>query len=363
MFYNPGIMDLDINDVKRIYFLTRTSLSEKRIINLGKYISGMDMLVDRIIKIHSIDLEKDWALFDFNYINNNTFFASKREIIDEKNIFQGTYTHACRTGKKYLIQIIGKYGYCKRCDTQFFPRIWWDHPLRNSYDYNEIKYGLNIQKKNIELDKDYEIKLLKLKVDPNILKKAKSNIHSKYEIEKALNTRFYDKNNPPPSSKIHIKLGILSDIWTIRPVKNLGIYPDADYFFHNCTNNIERILFEEKSFYPWCPGCFTKFIPSWDKETIEVYKDQITINTYIAKNNEIKDEEVLTKKRIHKSSHEYFYLSILGLNDRASPEEISNTFRKLSKIYHPDFGGNSQMFQKIVKAKNWLLKFYKYSIK
>ena len=80
------------------------------------------------------------------------------------------------------------------------------------------------------------------------------------------------------------------------------------------------------------------------------------------------DGENTTKNRDKKikiafeSSNEFFYLSILGLNERCTIKKLNDAFRKMSKIYHPDYGGDSKMFQKIVKAKNWLFKFYKYSL-
>jgi len=185
------------------------------------------------------------------------------------------------------------------------------------------------------------------------------NIHSPYEIEKVLNTKYYDRNNPPPPSKIHNKLITLYNIWKVRPVKKLGIHNDSKFFFHKCSNSTERILFQNKYFYTWCPGCFTKFIPDWDKNTINLYRKELEGNGYYSIPQENNYDNLFTAKRVYKNSDEYHYLSILGLNDRVNVFTVNNTFRKLSKIYHPDHGGNTKMFQKIVKAKNWLLKYYK----
>ena len=357
-------MILSKNDINRIYFLTRTSLPVKRIENIALYIDDINMLIDRIIRLHNADLDRDWALYDFEYKNGKSIYAKNKEIINEKDIFRGTYIHKCKNGQKYLIQITEKSGYCKKCDTQFFPELWWEHPLKDKLSYQEIKYGIKIQRHQIQLDEEYSKKLLHLGVDHRILENAKSVIHSPYEIEKMLNTKYYDWNNPPPPSKIHSKLIMLSKVWKIKPVINLGIHPDTNYFFHRCNDNTERIIFQEKHFYPWCRGCFTKFIPQWDKKTIKLYKEHITVNGYTEKDNEAKrkkDKKIKIKKAF-KSSNEFFYLSILGLNERCSISELNETFRKMSKIYHPDFGGDSKMFQKIVKAKKWLFKFYKYSI-
>jgi|GEM_PF-4363640 len=358
-------MELTVEDIIKIYFLTRTSLTKSRIINLAKYASSFSALINKIKRLRNPDLDRDWVLFDFEYKLNKTIYAQYKEIIKESDIFQGSYRHLCTNDLIYLIQIIGKSGYCRKCDTQFFPSIWWNHPLKNQLNYNEIKYGKNIEKYPIKLDEKYKLKLLTYSVDIRILEKAMSVIHSPYEIEKILKTQFYDKTFPPPPVKIHSKLMTLYNIWTIKPVKRLGIYPDSKYFFHNCKNNSERILFEEKNYYPWCPGCYTKFIPHWDHHTISKYHKLFTVKTYTSGSYETINNKnnMLTEKKIHKGSDEFFYLSILGLNDRSNIDEINNTFRKLSKIYHPDSGGNSEMFQRIVKAKEWLIKYYKHSIK
>lgn len=49
-------------------------------------------------------------------------------------------------------------------------------------------------------------------------------------------------------------------------------------------------------------------------------------------------------------------LRLLGLESGASNDEIKKAFRKKSLIYHPDrTGGNSEMFQRLVEAKERLL--------
>lgn len=49
-------------------------------------------------------------------------------------------------------------------------------------------------------------------------------------------------------------------------------------------------------------------------------------------------------------------LRLLGLEDGASNENIKRAFRKKSLIYHPDRnGGNAEMFQRLVEAKERLL--------
>ena len=189
-----------------------------------------------------------------------------------------------------------------------------------------------------------------------ILNKTLSSIHSAREIEKILNTRFYDWKNPPLASKIHAKLSFLNNVWDTRPVLSLGIYQDTKYFFHKCNNKIKKILFEEKILFPWCPYCFAKFIPAWDRQTIKNYYAYFTIDTYAPENSPESENELTS---YNENPDETFYLSILGLEKNSTIEEINNTFRKLSKIYHPDLGGDSVSFQEIVNAKNWLIKFYK----
>lgn len=355
-------MNLTKDQIKKIFFLTRTSISERRIKNLAVYMEDFEALIDRINHLNYTDLDRDWTLYDLEYKQGKSVYAKNIKVIDEKDIFKGTHIHRCKTGHKLLIQLIGNSGYCRRCDTQFIPKTWWDHPLKDSVDYNEIKYGLNIPKAPFKIEDGYQNKLKRINVDKRILNKACSAVHSPIEIEKILNTKYYDWNNPPLPSKIHSKLLMLYKLWSTRPVLILGIYPDSAYFFHKCKNNIERILFEEKYFLPWCPSCFTKFIPSYDLKTIEKYKEYITIKgySYDIKNENKKYINEETKLiTIHKDSNEYYYLSALGLEDRCSVEEVNYAFRKMSKIYHPDFGGDSEMFQKIVKAKNWLYKYYK----
>lgn len=49
-------------------------------------------------------------------------------------------------------------------------------------------------------------------------------------------------------------------------------------------------------------------------------------------------------------------LRLLGLKSGASNDEIKKAFRKKSLIYHPDRdGGNAEMFQCLVEAKERLL--------
>lgn len=49
-------------------------------------------------------------------------------------------------------------------------------------------------------------------------------------------------------------------------------------------------------------------------------------------------------------------LRLLGLESGASNEDIKSAFRKKSLIYHPDRnGGNAEMFQRLVEAKERLL--------
>lgn len=49
-------------------------------------------------------------------------------------------------------------------------------------------------------------------------------------------------------------------------------------------------------------------------------------------------------------------LRLLGLEGSASNEDIKRAFRKKSLIYHPDRnGGNAEMFQRLVEAKERLL--------
>lgn len=49
-------------------------------------------------------------------------------------------------------------------------------------------------------------------------------------------------------------------------------------------------------------------------------------------------------------------LRLLGLEGDASNEDIKKAFRKKSLIYHPDRnGGNAEMFQRLVEAKERLL--------
>ena len=49
-------------------------------------------------------------------------------------------------------------------------------------------------------------------------------------------------------------------------------------------------------------------------------------------------------------------LRLLGLESGASIDEIKKAFRKKSLIYHPDRnGGNAEMFQRLVEAKERLL--------
>lgn len=49
-------------------------------------------------------------------------------------------------------------------------------------------------------------------------------------------------------------------------------------------------------------------------------------------------------------------LRLLGLESGANNEDIKRAFRKKSLIYHPDRnGGNAEMFQRLVEAKERLL--------
>ena len=66
-------MNLSENEYKKILFLTRTNISEARIKRLGKYFTDFNLLLDRINKLNHPDLDHDWSLFDFEYIDDKKF--------------------------------------------------------------------------------------------------------------------------------------------------------------------------------------------------------------------------------------------------------------------------------------------------
>jgi curved DNA-binding protein CbpA len=48
------------------------------------------------------------------------------------------------------------------------------------------------------------------------------------------------------------------------------------------------------------------------------------------------------------------YYQLLKVSVTASPDEIKKAFRKLSKLYHPDVGGDTEQFKKINEAHQTL---------
>lgn len=355
-------MILKKDDLEKVYFITRTSLSEELINTIALSVRDLDELIYNVKQYRRDDLNRDWALFDFYFKKDKLIFAKNYILIKEKDIFRGSYIHHCSNNFKYLLYIIDNFAYCKRCDTQFFPKLWWDNPYKDKFGYYDLKYNNSLVKSKITLSVEYKEKLLNYGINGDFLNKVMSVILSEMELERFLMTKLYDLKNPPPASKIHEKLISLFNLWSVRPVKKLSVHPDKEYFFHKCNAGIERIIFQERHFYSWCPVCFTKFIPEYDRKAIDNYYEYITVRSYVYTDNFYIKSEVDSREILLKNSDEYFYLSILGFNERTTPENVISRFRHLSKLYHPDIGGDSEMFQKIVKAKEWLLKFYNYSI-
>lgn len=52
-------------------------------------------------------------------------------------------------------------------------------------------------------------------------------------------------------------------------------------------------------------------------------------------------------------------LSLLGLNESATEEDVKSAYRKLSLTHHPDKGGKQSVFVEITSAKNKCLKWLK----
>lgn len=51
------------------------------------------------------------------------------------------------------------------------------------------------------------------------------------------------------------------------------------------------------------------------------------------------------------------WFSILGISPTSNKDEILDAYRRLAKVYHPDKGGNGEMFIKITEAKNRCLSY------
>jgi hypothetical protein len=49
----------------------------------------------------------------------------------------------------------------------------------------------------------------------------------------------------------------------------------------------------------------------------------------------------------------------LSLSDNATEDDVKSKYRELSKLHHPDMGGNSAKFMEITEAKNKCLIFFK----
>lgn len=45
------------------------------------------------------------------------------------------------------------------------------------------------------------------------------------------------------------------------------------------------------------------------------------------------------------------HYELLGVNPGASEGQIAAAFRKLAKVYHPDHGGNGELFARLVSAR------------
>jgi hypothetical protein len=53
------------------------------------------------------------------------------------------------------------------------------------------------------------------------------------------------------------------------------------------------------------------------------------------------------------------YLSTLGFDKIPVLDDLNKKYRELVMQHHPDKGGNSEMFQKITEAKNYILRYIK----
>lgn len=354
-------MFVSSDEMKRIYFLTHTDLPEHKIHNIATICRDIFEIIDIIhTRYKAIDKNRDWSIFDYEYKNGRLFFAENITYIDEQEIYKDTYTHQCRNKQKYIIQIIGEYGYCRKCDTQFFPRLWSEHQLRSQYTYLELKQHIYTQRRPFTLDQSYHNGLHRLGIDDRILAKAIQYCHSPFEIERMLNTKNFDRHNPPPPSRLHNKLLLLANIWKTRPVNSLALCADTEFFFHTCNNNQRIILFQDKKLYTWCPNCFTKFIPEWDTICINLYTDYFhTQNMNQFTNNPHHTTGINDPVYNEKDRTLLYWLSVLGLPSNAHSDDIQRAFRKLSKLYHPDSGGDKDKFQQIVNARNFLLKHLK----
>ena len=67
--------------------------------------------------------------------------------------------------------------------------------------------------------------------------------------------------------------------------------------------------------------------------------------------NEI-DKSRESQKLVSSKQQECNYYSVLHLMPSAPMEVVEASFRQLSKLYHPDAGGNEQMMQKLAQAYN-----------
>lgn len=357
-------MILTSEDLKFIYFTTHTSLKAREINKIASNCDNIVEVVNIINKKGLIDRDRDWFLYDYLFKKSNLIYGKRIVILKENEIKKwGIITHICDNGYNYLLQILENHTFCKNCCTQFFPKIWWDHPNRNNYSYTEIKFFPVIKTGKVKILYDYYNKLLEYKVDERLLDQTLSVLFSEKELEYVLNTKSYDKKNPPPSVHIHSKLVFVYNLWKVRPIKNIGIFnPNSPYFFHYCVNNNIKILFTERYFYPWCPDCLTKFIPEDDYEALSNFNNEKFIKSFLNYNiiQNKKKEDTLKKRNITSLDFLMDYnLSLLNLSRDCSVENINESFRKLSKIYHPDLGGDPEMFKQILKAKNWLVKNYK----
>ena len=73
-------MELNDDEIKRIYFLTRTALTKEQIVRMAHNFSDFFKLIEEINYMKKFDKDRDWIVFDLDYKNRRLVYGASMKL-------------------------------------------------------------------------------------------------------------------------------------------------------------------------------------------------------------------------------------------------------------------------------------------